>query len=90
MAKSTVFRVTGEYFKTGNIACPKRSPGRKSLIATFDENVKYAVRSIIHGFFYNNELPTLDKIVQEVKKRPDLPQMSRSTLYKLMKQINFK
>ncbi|KAJ8913261.1 hypothetical protein NQ315_012879 [Exocentrus adspersus] len=41
-------------------------------------------------FFFKNELPTLDKILCEIKQWPAIPNMSRSTLYKVMRQINFR
>ncbi|XP_023312011.1 uncharacterized protein LOC111692311 isoform X2 [Anoplophora glabripennis] len=52
--------------------------------------MKNSIRRIVHSFFFKNEIPTLDKILTEIKSRQDLPQMSRSSLYKFMKQINFK
>lgn len=90
VARSTVCRIIKEYRGTGMVTPSKRSGGRPRLVAEFDEATKGAIRRVIHNFFHKNELPTLDKILREIKYRPDLPQMSRSSLYKLMKHINFK
>uniref|UniRef100_A0A1Y1JY26 Tc1-like transposase DDE domain-containing protein n=2 Tax=Photinus pyralis TaxID=7054 RepID=A0A1Y1JY26_PHOPY len=90
IAKSTVYRTIKEYKKTGAVTPSKRSGGRPPLVSQFEESTKTSVRQIIHNFFYHSELPTLDKILKEINSREDLPQMCRSSLYKLMKQINFK
>lgn len=41
------------------------------------------------GFFLN-EIPNIDKILQEVNDDPDLPTFKRTTFYKLLKSLNFK
>lgn len=90
VAKSTVFRTIKEYRETGNIASPKKLGGRPGIVTRYNEEIKNSVRQIIHSFFYKNEMPTLNKILHEINSRPDLPKMCRSSLYRFMKQINFK
>lgn len=46
-----------------------------------------AIRRKVHTFFFNNELPTLDKILAAVNDDESLPDFSRSTLYKLLKEV---
>ena len=86
----TIYRTIKEYRQTGTVHPPKHSGGRPSLQTLYDERVKFAVRQIVHSFFFKNELPTLDKILAEIKDHSDLPNISRSSLYKLMKMINFR
>lgn len=90
VARSTVFKVLKEYKSNGALTQPKQSSGRRSLVNNFDESVKNAVRQVIHSFFYNNEAPTLNKIFNKIQNHSNIPQMSRSSLYLLMKKINFK
>ncbi|KAJ8912064.1 hypothetical protein NQ315_016753 [Exocentrus adspersus] len=85
VAKSTVYRTLKEY----KVFTPYRG-GRPKIIANFDEGTKNIVRQIVHGFFIKNELPTLDKIANKLRNEPDLPQISRSSLYTFLKEINFR
>ncbi|XP_050517136.1 uncharacterized protein LOC126891847 [Diabrotica virgifera virgifera] len=87
VANSTIYRTIKEYKQTGTVRCPKNIGGRPAVLSRYDEKVKTSVR---HSFFFKNEMPTLNKILSEVNNRPDLPNMCRSTLYKFLKQINFK
>ena len=64
---------------------PKR---RCSLINKFDDMILSAIRRKVHQFFFANELPTLDKVLNEVNNDDDLPTVSRSTLYRIMRKLN--
>lgn len=90
VSRATVYRVIKEYTTTGKCVDPKNITGRPSLLKSFDETVKTAIRQIVHNMFRQNEPPTLDKVLVQVKNNEDLPNMSRSTLYLLLKQMNFK
>ncbi|XP_023309819.1 uncharacterized protein LOC111692776 isoform X1 [Anoplophora glabripennis] len=90
VAKSTVYRAIKQYKSTGRVSTSKHCGGRPGIVTCLDEAMKNSIRRIVHSFFFKNEIPTLDKILTEIKSRQDLPQMSRSSLYKFMKQINFK
>lgn len=90
MSQSAVYRTMKEYKEKGKVSSPKKCKKRQSLSDTFDDDVKYFVRRKVHSFFYKNEAPTLDKLWNEIKDDPEIPNMSRSTLYKLLKNINFK
>ncbi|KAJ8918507.1 hypothetical protein NQ315_015212 [Exocentrus adspersus] len=90
VAKSTVHRTLKEYKGTGTVKYSPHRGGRPKIIANFDEGTKNIVRQIVHGFFIKNELPTLDKIANKLRNEPDLPQISRSSLYTFLKEINFR
>ncbi|KAL1489530.1 hypothetical protein ABEB36_013486 [Hypothenemus hampei] len=89
VAKSTVYRIIKEYKCTKMVSPSEHKGGRPALVKNLDESTKTIIRQIVNSFFSRNEIPTLDKVLSEVNSRPDLPQMSRSSLYKFMKQINF-
>uniref|UniRef100_A0A6P7GT81 Uncharacterized protein LOC114342616 n=1 Tax=Diabrotica virgifera virgifera TaxID=50390 RepID=A0A6P7GT81_DIAVI len=86
--KTSVRQIVHSFFF--NVRCPKNICDRPAVLSRSDEKVKTSVRQIVHSFFFKNEMPTLNKILSEVNNRPDLPNMCRSTLYKFLKQINFK
>ncbi|XP_022903101.1 uncharacterized protein [Onthophagus taurus] len=90
VAKSTVYRTLKEYKCTGTVIDSPHRGGRPKIIANFDEHTKNLVRKIVHGFFIKNELLTLDKIANKLRNEPDLPQISRSSLYTFLKEINFR
>ena len=90
VANRTVYRVLKEFETTGECSGHKKSPGRKSIIKNVDEHAKYCIRKIIHEFFADNEIPTLNKIHAVVKSHPDIPSFSRSSLAYLMKEMDFK
>jgi len=56
----------------------------------FDETVKTAVRQIVHSFYHKNEMPTLSKVMAVIDERDDPPHISRTTLHRLLKKLNFK
>lgn len=48
-----------------------------------------AVRQKIHSFWLNNEIPTIDKILQAVNDDPALPNFKRTVLYDTIKKLDF-
>lgn len=90
VGKSSVFNILKEYRITGEVKSPKKQkPKEKTIINATDECTKTAIRRNIHAFFFRNEIPTLDKICTVVNSDPDLPNFSRTTLYRLLNHIGF-
>lgn len=50
---------------------------------------KYAIRRKIYQFWFNRELPTLGKILTVINEDQSLPSFSRTSLYRLMKSMEF-
>jgi transposase len=74
--------------KTKNyVSAPKKSSGRPAI--KLDEDSKYAIRRIVHSFFFKNEPPTLDKVLTAIHADGDLPKLTRSVLWKSLKELNF-
>lgn len=90
--KSTVYRVLKEEKSTNCLTSPKpRRGGRKKLgKVDLDECFRNAVRRMVHSFFLNKQIPTLDKVLQAITDDPDLPTISRNKLWKLLHELNFK
>ncbi|KAL4714164.1 hypothetical protein ACJJTC_008518 [Scirpophaga incertulas] len=55
-----------------------------------DEFTFSAKRRIVHQFFYRNEPPTITKILQVMNDDPEMPKISKDTLRKILKHLNFK
>ncbi|XP_050507899.1 uncharacterized protein LOC126885381 [Diabrotica virgifera virgifera] len=64
------------------------SEGKKPV--EINEFAKNIIRRKIHGFFFKKEIPNLNKILQEVKDDPDLPNIGRTKLWEVLKELNFR
>jgi hypothetical protein len=70
-----------EQFKTaGWLRTPGKKCQRKQRANNYDVFVKTAVWRKVHGFFFKNELPTMDKVLLCVNSDSDLSNFSRSRL----------
>ena len=52
--------------------------------------LKVIFDSLIHSFFERNEPPTLDKMLALMHEKEYLPQLQRTTLSILIKEIGFR
>lgn len=86
VSKATVYRILRDE-KEGGIDSPKKRPGRKELQLTDD--TKQAVRRIVHDFFMEKRIPTLDMILQAATSHPEIPKISRVKLWSVLKGLNF-
>ncbi|KAK7582107.1 hypothetical protein V9T40_013552 [Parthenolecanium corni] len=55
-----------------------------------DDTSKSLIRRKVHEFFRNNVLPTVSKIEAAIRDDPDLPTLGRTTVYKVLKNLQFK
>ena len=67
----------------------KRNCIRKVLDVTCDEFVRFAMCYKIHPFYANNELLALKKVLTAITIDPILPNLKRSSLYNLLKELYF-
>lgn len=56
-------------------------------IDDFDKN---ALRRKVHSFWLKRQIPTLNKILTAVNDDDSLPNFKRTSLYKILKSLNFK
>ena len=92
ISKTSVYNILKEYKTTGELKSPSKTKHRPNTILTeTDDFTKNAIRRKIHNFYFENTVPTIDKILQAVNEDPDLPNFKRTTLYKLLTtDLNFK
>jgi transposase len=83
----TVKRVLAEEKNTGTLRPPK-VPQREDLLI-LEEHQKYLIRRTVHQFFFDNLPPTLNLIHAKIQQNEEIPKMSRSKLYKMLKSLNF-
>jgi len=52
----------------------------------FDQN---AIRQKVHNFWFNRQIPTLNKILVAVNEDDNLPNFSKTSLRRILKHLNF-
>jgi len=90
IGESTVHRTINEYNKTNAVKSPKRTKVRAKITETFDDFARNAVRRHVHSIWFRREIPTLDKIYKAMSDDNDLPTVSRSTIFNLLKELKFR
>ncbi|XP_050420426.1 uncharacterized protein LOC126833253 [Adelges cooleyi] len=85
IGQRTISSTILEYEKYKTVSSPNRKKNRDSINAKIDEFDKYAIRRIIHGFWFEKQFPTLDKILSRINSTEGLPKFTRSSLYLLLR-----
>ncbi|CAH2001242.1 unnamed protein product [Acanthoscelides obtectus] len=65
VCRASVFNVLRQYKKNHTFSAPMTSKHRKSIVKSLDEADKHTIRRKVHEFFFRNEIPTIDKVLQE-------------------------
>ncbi|GFW33562.1 DDE_3 domain-containing protein [Trichonephila clavipes] len=95
VSKRTVFRLKKEKKTSSALSSPaKKRPGavaQRGRLVKYDDFTLSCIRRKIHGFFRKNEIPTLPKVLKEIKDDAEIfsKNISRSTLYRLQKDMGF-
>lgn len=82
-----VFLGYGEKKSGGPPKSPKKKRNRLSVINKFDVSTENALRKVVYKFYFKNEISTLDKILDILTEVSDFSSISRSTLYKALKEV---
>ncbi|XP_025191724.1 uncharacterized protein LOC112591976 [Melanaphis sacchari] len=90
IGKTTVGNVIKEYNESKTVTIPKRKRAKKSFLDTFDDFDKNAVRGHVHKIWFTRQIPTVDKIHQSVSADINLPPISRTNLFRLLKALDFR
>ncbi|KAE9529194.1 hypothetical protein AGLY_011990 [Aphis glycines] len=85
----TIKKTLREYKSTGKVSSPKNKKLRSTICEKLDDFDKNAIRQKIHQFWFRKEIPTLAKIIQAVQDDPGLPNLSRSSFQRLLKDMQF-
>lgn len=70
-----------------------KSPCKRKIRPTIHDKIddfdKNAIRQKIHAFWARREIPTMIKIVQDINNDSNLPNISRTSLQRLLKELGF-
>ena len=89
IGQSTIYNTVLEYQRDKTVSSPNKRKNRQKIAEKIDEFDKYAIRRKIHQFWHNRDLPTLDKVLVAINEEEDLPNFSRTSLFRLMKSMDF-
>ncbi|XP_026815523.1 uncharacterized protein LOC113555299 [Rhopalosiphum maidis] len=85
----TIRSTVKEYKETGVVSSPNKKKIRSTVIEKIDDFNKNAIRQKIHSFWFRREIPTLMKVLAVINEDSELPNLSRSGLYRLLADLNF-
>uniref|UniRef100_A0A6P7GNL9 Uncharacterized protein LOC114344874 n=1 Tax=Diabrotica virgifera virgifera TaxID=50390 RepID=A0A6P7GNL9_DIAVI len=93
ISEKTIYSVRKENSSALGLQPAKRRSKNKltslSRDKTYDESTKSSIRGIVHDFFRKNTPPTINSLLAVVNKDEHLPNFSRTTLHRLIKDMGF-
>lgn len=90
IGERSIHTIIKAYNETKTVPVAKTTRKKKSFRVLFDEFSKNAVRRHVHTIWFRREIPTVDKIHQDVSADDSLPSISRTNLFHLLKDLDFR
>jgi len=89
IGQRTISTTIFQYENTKTISSPNRKKIRGNINTKIDDFDKNAIKRTIHGFWFEKQIHTLDKILTRVNETEGLPDFTRTTLYSLLRNMGF-
>ena len=89
IGQRTISTTLSEYKNKGTVSSPNKKKVRLTITDKIDDFDKNAIRQKIHGFWVRREIPTLRKILAEINDDNSLPNLKRTSLQIILKDLNF-
>ncbi|XP_049883814.1 uncharacterized protein LOC126379181 [Pectinophora gossypiella] len=86
----TIRNIIKEKRTMGTTSSPQKHKDIKKIVDKLDDFTLSAIRLKIHQYYFDGELPTIKKVLTAVNEDDNLPNFTLSTMYKIMKKLNFK
>lgn len=92
IGKTSVYKTLADYKRdsVAGLKSPLNKKKRDDVFDKLDGQNKCAIRRKVHEFFFNNEPPTVDKVLQSVNDDDQLPNFKRTSMFKILKKLGFK
>ncbi|XP_046488490.1 uncharacterized protein [Neodiprion pinetum] len=87
--KSSIRQIVVEYIRTGRVLKSNFKERARWIEDKTNECDKNAIRRMIHDFYRNNEMPTVDKVLDAVNDDKDLQEFRQPGFCKLLQKLNF-
>lgn len=85
----TVYSVLKEYKTTHRVRSPTQPAVKPKKIDSLDDMDLSGIRRKVHHFFFNNEMPTIKKVLESVNSDDSLPTLSMNVMYQVLKKLGF-
>jgi len=85
----TIQSTIAQYKRSKTVHSPNKTKIRVSTKDKIDDFDRDAIRRKVHNFWFQREIPTLDKILKAINEDSDLPTFKRTTLYSIIRDLNF-
>lgn len=85
----TIKKTLCKYKSSGEVSSPQNKKIRKTICEKLDDFDKNVIRQKIHQLWFRKEIPTLPKMIQAIQDDPDLPNISRSSFQRVLKDLQF-
>ncbi|XP_025203827.1 uncharacterized protein LOC112600737 [Melanaphis sacchari] len=89
LGRDTVKNTISQYKTTKTVSSPNRRRAKASLFDKIDDLDRTGLRRTIHSIWLKRELPTIDRILFDVNADPSLPNFKRTSLYRVIKKLDF-
>lgn len=90
IGERSIHTIIKAYNETKTVPVAKTTRKKKSFRDLFDDFSKNAVRRHVHSIWFRREIPTIDKIYQAVSADDSLPKVSRTNLFHLLRDLDFR
>lgn len=87
IGKMTIKNTLSQYRHTGSVTSPKKSRSRKQLFDKLNDIELEGIRQKVHSFWQKQEQPTLDKVLQAVNDDPQLCNITRTSLHRVLSKM---
>ncbi|XP_027845356.1 uncharacterized protein LOC114125783 [Aphis gossypii] len=89
IGKNSIEKIISEYNSNKPISSPTMKRARPKIVEVINGYYKNGIRQKVHSFWLNRDPPTLDKIVNSASNDNSLPTLKRTTMYNLLKDLNY-
>ncbi|XP_046428432.1 uncharacterized protein LOC124183682 isoform X2 [Neodiprion fabricii] len=87
--RTSTKQIVLDYISTGRVLKSNFKEQTRGIEDKTNECDKNAIRRMIHDFYRNNEVPTVDKVLDAVNDDKDLQEFKQPSFCKLLQKLNF-
>ncbi|XP_076248010.1 uncharacterized protein LOC143187652 [Calliopsis andreniformis] len=84
IGRNIIVRTIATYKKERKVNSSNKKKKRTTIFVPTDETMKMAISREIHDFWFRKEIPILKKILVDINNDPELPNYTRTTLYRIL------
>ncbi|XP_072949967.1 uncharacterized protein [Epargyreus clarus] len=87
---STVYRIIKEYRTHKRVSSPTPAPKKGTIMDKLDDMTLSGIRRKVHMLFFDNDPPTIEKVLNLVNEDDSLPSFKRTTFQKVLNKLKIK